>query len=487
MSYLICLLVAIGVIVFFLVYGLTHSTSDEHYFNYNHQLGSSEFGNSFAAASTSLATVLFFFVILGLKNGLWILWSPITFWIGTLFFNRVMLPHINQQSSIIYKPENKSLGETLGSYIQNRYNSKSVKVWIMMITLMGILSIMLIELYVGVEIFEVFLKPDYKRYALVVIAVVTFIYTGFGGLRAVVKTDLIQYWFMVVVAFLLVLYFGYTNYSNGVILQNKELFPSLGIKSVPLYLNMLCVNILLIPSLLRNWQLFSAAKNEKSIRKGLKTGVKLTVFISLLFVLFGMLFFKNYGISNDPSLLGILDTMASSKSKMVSYVLFPALFAACLMALLSTVDSSLLPIIQCVKHDFLSKDFISKKRVARYINFALIVLVLVVTLVGYFIVFEWLGFDLVSWLFSIFGIVTISSPAIIFACLGKEEIIQTSIMRASIKLFTLIGVIIALGISIFGVNMDNGDWIIQLNTPISIIVISGCLLLIYGFVKKLHK
>ena len=97
MAYTICFLTAFGVLLFFLVYGLMHVSSTDAYFNCNRQLGWLEFGNSFAAASTSLATVLFFFVTFGLTNGLYILFSPLSFLIGTEFFNRMMLPRLKRQ------------------------------------------------------------------------------------------------------------------------------------------------------------------------------------------------------------------------------------------------------------------------------------------------------------------------------------------------------------------------------------------------------
>ena len=166
MAYTICFLTAFAVLLFFLVYGLMHVSSTDSYFNCNRQLGWFEFGNSFAAASTSLATVLFFFVTLGLTNGLYILFSPLSFLLGTWLFGRFMLPRLKEQHYSVSNDGSRTLGSTLGEYIKTRYRSQLVKNTVMIITLLGILAIMLIELFVGVQIFDIFLKPEYGEYYL---------------------------------------------------------------------------------------------------------------------------------------------------------------------------------------------------------------------------------------------------------------------------------------------------------------------------------
>lgn len=484
MAYTICFLTAIGTLLFFLVYGLMHVSSVESYFNCNNQLEGKEFGNSFAAASTSLATVLFFFVTLGLTNGLWILISPISFLIGTEFFNRCMLPRLKQQNYSILNEGGTTLGNTLGDYIKTRYNSESVKKWIIFITLFGIISIMLIELYVGVQIFKIFINEEYEEFALYFIALVSFIYTGLGGLNAVVQTDKWQFFFMMTVAFLIIVFLLF-YYGNPV--SWEKVFPPLwGSEGVllnnwALFLNIITVNALLVPSLLRNWQLIAATKNELEIKKGFRNGVFMTALISFLFICFGILFFTIF--KEAPlSMNGILTTMAESSSPFMSYVLFPLLFAACLMALLSTFDSSLLPVVQCLANDIFPKP---KKRKKMYTIYMLATLF--VTVFIYKIVFKKLEFDIISWLFTIFSVVTISSPAILFACFGKESILHTKTMHFFTKLSTLLGLVIALTISVYGNNFlpkTKGSLsIIQLNAPIAIIISSLLLCIVYFIIR----
>lgn len=484
MAYTICFLSAIAVLLFFLVYGLMHVSNVDSYFNCGGQLQWFEFGNSFAAASTSLATVLFFFVTLGLTNGLYILISPISFLIGTEFFNYFILPRLKKQHYSVTNDGSRALGKTLGEYIKTRYHSQLVKTVIMTITLIGIIAVMLIEFFVGVQIFDIFLKTQYEEYALYFIVIVSFIYTGLGGLNAVVQTDKWQLYFMLFVALLLILYmqFSYPRH-----IEFDQLFPPIsGKKGVllqnwALYVNMIFVNALLVPSLLRNWQLIAAAKNDIQIKKGFRNGVLMTALISLLFVIFGLQFFNVFDEAS-LSMNGILTTMAESNSIIMSHLLFPLLFIACLMALLSTVDSSLLPIVQCLTNDLLPKP---KRTKEKWVYAFYMITTLVVTLFLYKVVFKWLKFDIISWLFTIFSLVTISSPAILFACFGRDSVLRTKTMQISTILCTILGLIIALGISIWG-NNPSGEsnlTIIQLNTPIAIIISSVLLGIMYFIVR----
>lgn len=465
---------ALGVLLYFLVYGILYKSDVESYFNCNRQLNKMEFGSSFAAASTSLATVLFFFVTLGLENGLYILISPLSYLAGILLFNKYILPKLQR---FRYAEGNEigqiSVGSTLGLFMEQRFGSKWVKIMISMITMLGIISILLIELYVGVDIFNIFIKPEYREVALVLIAVVVFAYTGLGGLNTVVKTDRIQFSFMLIVALGIVVWLCTLNPT----VSFSDFFPapiplSKGLLlKWPLFFNMVIVNILLIPSLLRNWQLIAATRDYSEVGKGLMGGFVLTAVISALFVVLGILFFNVFP-QTELSLNGILSSMATSNDKVVSMVLLPLLFMACLMALLSTVDSSLLPVVQSISCDF------GKTQIGRRKYLMITGLLLVLTIGIYWIVFKLLKFELIEWLYTIFSLVTISSPAIILGCIGNETVLQKRGVRIGTIIATVVGLILALLISYIG-NVMGNIWFIQLNTPIAALIDSLILFIVY--------
>ena len=470
----IAFLCALGVLLYFLVYGILYKSDVESYFNCKRQLNKVEFGNSFAAASTSLATVLFFFVTLGLENGMYILISPLSYLVGILLFNKHILPKLQRYR---YAEDNKtgqiSVGSTLGLFMEQRFGSKWIKIMISLITMLGIISILLIELYVGVDIFNIFIKPEYREVALVLISVIVFAYTGLGGLNAVVKTDRIQFGFMLVVAFGIVVWLCTLNPTVSFVDFFPDPIPlSEGLLlKWPLFLNMVIVNILLIPSLLRNWQLIAATRDYSEAGKGLMSGFVLTAIISALYVVLGILFFNIFP-QTDLSLNGILSSMAASNDKVVSMIFFPLLFMACLMALLSTVDSSLLPVVQSISCDF------GKAHIGRRRYLIITGLLLILTIGIYWIVFKLLKFELIEWLYTIFSLVTISSPAIILGCVGKEKVIQKKNVRIGTIIATIVGLILALSISYIG-NVMGNIWFIQLNTPIAALIDSLILFIIY--------
>lgn len=484
---IITFLATIAVLIYFLVYGLlNYSTTknSESYFLYNRELASGEYANSFAAASTSLATVLFFFVVLGTEWGLYILFSPLSFFFGIWFFKKFIIPRLEEHNFVAKYSETspKSAGTTIGNYIFERYNSKLIQYIVVSITLIGIMAILLIELYVGIDIFNIFIVSEYKEYILIVIAFVAFIYTGFGGLSAVIKTDKKQLWYMLIVASILIVWLISAN--TNTITTTNFFPPIIPIKQGlllpwPLFLNILFINFFLIPSLLRNWQITAASKNSEEVKKGLNKGLVLLAILSGLFIIFGILFFNIFP-ETDKSLNGILIALANSNSNIASLILLPLFFTACLAALLSTVDSSLIPVLQSIFQDFpLIKNKTNNKN-----YFIATILILLFAIGLYFIVFKILKFNLIGWLFTLFGLVTITGPAIILGCVGKKEILHTNTMKVSVVFATILGLITSLYISIYG-NSLSESWIIQLNAPIALILISVLIGIPYIILNKM--
>lgn len=470
----------LGILAYFLIYGIIYKSDVKSYFNCDKQLNKTEFGNSFAAASTSLATVLFFFITLGLENGLYILISPLSYLIGILLFNKTILPKLQKYDyANINKSNAISVGNTLGLFMGERYNSRLIRMMISFITIIGIVSILLIELYVGVDIFNIFIKTEYKEIALILISIVAFTYTGLGGLNTVVKTDKLQFWFMFIVASVIIIWL----FMQKPTITIKDFFPTPMpltkglLLEWPLLFNMIFVNILLIPSMLRNWQLISATRDYSEVSKGLMRGFYLTATISALFIVLGILFFKIFP-HTQVSLNGILISMASSEDFIVSYIFLPLLFMACLMALLSTVDSSLLPVVQSISTDFIKSNGGRK----RYLQITFVMLI--ITLGLYWIVFKIMGFNLIEWLYTIFSLVTISSPAIILGCLGNENILRKKVIKMTVVFATIVGLFLALLISYIGNKMGN-VWLIQLNTPVATLISS--LWIVTTYKLKTHK
>jgi len=486
------LIFSLLVIIFFLIQGLMSfkkTQTEERYFLMNRQLSSSEFSYSFAAASTSLATVLFFFTILGLEYGVYIFYAPLTYLIGVWIFNTILLPKISSQGFFENQQNSKTVGTTLGNYIMLRLNSRLLKYTVIVLTLIGMLSILLIELYVGVNIFSVYIKPEYSYVALILLTLVVFIYTCFGGFEAVVKTDKYQYKLILWASLIFLGWLLFELIEKKLLPLSSDFFVKpISIKKgiilpYPLLLNILIVNILLIPSLLRTWQMSSATSNSEIVRLGNIDGAKKTFLLTAIFVLIGILFFKYiFPLSNEPpSLILMFQKLINFPDIIGPYFIFPLFFGACIAALLSTADSALMPIIQSLVQDF------SKVKTNRNFPFKKLILVstllFIVTLGLYFIVFKVLEFDLINWLFTIFSFLIICSPLVFFTVLSPEKLLKRKFTSTYLFLILILGFLIAIGLSIYGNNIGNIN-LVMLNSPISCIVISFLYFTYYKINKK---
>lgn len=492
------LLVSVGVIIFFLIQGLMsfrRNQTEQSYFLMNRQLSTEEFSYSFAAASTSLATVLFFFTVLGLNFGLYIFYAPLTYFIGVLIFNKILLPKLFQQgyfdnSRTVSSTNISAVGTTLGNYLMFRLNSKLIKYTVIILTLIGMFSILLIELYVGVNIFSVYFKPEYSSIALVGLTLVVFLYTGFGGFEAVVRTDKLQYRLILGATLIFLGWLIFELFEKSISLNSNDFFGiqlplSQGIAlPYPLLFNILAVNILLIPAMLRTWQMASASGNLETVKQGNLSGAKMTFLLTAAFVLIGILFFKyvfpiapNEG---EPSLLMMFQKLQSFPDTVGPFVIFPIFFAACLAALISTADSALMPIMQSLVQDFgttkPNRAFPLRKLVA------VCVILFALTLGLYFIVFKVLQFDLISWLYTIFSFLIICSPLIFFTVLAPQNILEKPATKYFLFFVLVIGFAIAIGLSLYG-NSSKNQTIVMLNSPIS----CGFIALFYSLYYLIQK
>lgn len=472
------ILIAMAVIIFFLVQGALHYRDidgEDAFFLYKRKLLKKEYSQSFAAASISLATVLLFFVTLGIQYGIYILIAPLTYALGCYLYSKYLISPLDNQGFFSKDKSSQysnkiTLGSTLGNYVYQRYKSKSVKFSVMFVTFLGILSILLIELFVGVSIFSIYVQESYVDYALILIIVVVFLYTALGGLPAVVKTDKLQLRLIILSAISLLIWLVWSNAHNNTLPDLKQYFITPPILSkgfllpYSLLFNIFIVNIFLIPSLLRTWQMAAASRSADDVRKGIMASVWFTSVLTSIFVLVGILFFKGSYPEAQVSLLGMLEALSESNTLFVSYFLFPIFFASCLAALISTADSALIPLLQSLMQDIKPEDNQGNWRHSKVSLYAGVILLVAVLL--YFIVFRVLNFDLISWLFTIFSFLIVSTPAIVFAIIAPDDLLTARKSKNAALVSIWGGLIVAIILSLWGNKMGKVETV-QLNSPIA--------------------
>jgi Na+/proline symporter len=479
-------LVALAVCLFFLVQGAVYYREikdGEAFFLYNRRLPSGEYSASFAAASTSLATVLFFFVTMGVEHGIYILFAPLTYVLGCYLYIKLLLAHLEKQGffseGVSYALKGRiTVGTTLGNYIEQRYQSRTVKFSVIIVTLIGMISILLIELYVGVNIFSIYLKPQFVDLALFGVAFVVFAYTGLGGFISAVKTDIFQLILMFLSTCILLVWLVWTSVHNSTFptietfLVHPPVFKGGILLPYTLLFNILIVNLLLIPALLRTWQMAAASSTSKDVKKGIINGAGLTVLLTAMFIFLGILFFRSVFPEAKLSLIGMLNALYTSQNSLVSFIIFPLFFAGCLAALISTADSALAPILQSLFYDF--RKFPWKHRYVLLLT----VLLFIITIGLYFIVFRILGFNLITWLFTIFSFLIVSAPSIIFAVVAPDNMVSEKSSRITAIISIWGGLILAIALSIIGNKLKVIE-LVQLNSPLASLFGSLCFLILW--------
>lgn len=361
--------VALGAMLVILVaYGSTgimnsvSLRSYESYFLADRQVSSSHVSATFAAGGISVGTVLLFFLVLGTPFGWQVLWAPVTFIIGYYLFIKYILSHLSDLNYIgLGEPGEKSFEEnvspdinifapsgTLGEIIRIRYDSKLVSTIVLSSAFLGMLCIIVSETYISVELFRpFFLEPELS---LFLVAAVLFAYAGFGGLRAVLVTDRWQLWLisLALLALLGVVSFAWLGYDTAQSATQTENGNNPGsarvTMPVAIWLNMLVVNVCYTPALLRTWQVLAASKDANVARRGLMVSLGYIVVISLVAIAIGTLYFQSMHPELKPELAAIFEFLVTTNS-FTGYVVYPLLVVGLFAALLSTVDSALLPIV----------------------------------------------------------------------------------------------------------------------------------------------
>lgn len=441
------------------------------FFLMGNRLEFADFSKSYAAASTSVGTVIFFFVILGLTHGFYILFAPITLLAGIFIFNKYLLPSIPDY--FFNKTQTHFLG-TLGEFIYEKYQSNLVKLIVMALSLFGLLAILIIELFVGVSIFKIYNSELVNNLSLIAIAFVVWIYTSFGGMKAVVSTDKIQFWVLLIPVAFLFLYLG-TN-SNGFsaftldnLFPNPIIFEKGFLLPWPMLLNILIVNLLLTPSLLRTWQMAASSESRENVRKGMLIGALLTVALTTFYVSLGLVFYKGvYLTSSNPSLVNILSTLQLSPEPFLSLVLLPMFFWSCFAAILSTVDSALIPVVHSLWLELKSQRGADMEKIRKAPSAEIPLLgaaVMGFALLLYFAVFKLLQFDLLSWMFTIFTFSIVVSPTVIFALLLDRSVLSSRLGRWTAVISLSVAFVVAIALTLLGNRVGNLA-IVQLNSPL---------------------
>ncbi|MDF1722402.1 MAG: hypothetical protein P1U65_17140 [Minwuia sp.] len=412
-------------------------------------LNKKQFSGSFAASSTSLATALIFFVTLGSFFGIPILLAPLTYFLGALLFAKF----INKRGIT----DTLESGTSLFQFLSKTTRSSNTSFMICLVPALGVLSILLIELYVGVSIFSVFAAPGTVnlQLSLAFVSAIILLYTAIGGFPAVVRTDLIQWsliWLGALTTLGICLYLVITRLTETASIPKIDWFPNpmfgdgFVILPIAITANVIVVNIFLQFTQLRTWQMVAASESIQVLRVGIVNGAFSTALLWSFFAIVGIVSGPLLGLDTQ-TIDAFLRSMARSESPLIAYIALPIFFVACLSALISTADSALLPLSQ----------FVCEKSGIDQSNLLLpriwIAIFLLIANGMYYVIFTLLGYNFLQLLFTIFGLVIVTGPVVITA-LFAPEVMRLPIVQKTAVLSVYAGATAIVLVSYFSSPMN---------------------------------
>jgi Na+/proline symporter len=445
---------------------------------------SGEFSASTVATTISLATVVLAFFEMAEDFGIWLFWTVVTTSLG-LFVVRLFARRIwNRMEAYDHRP-------TLHEFLGTEYNSEALSYVSAACTSMGFLTAFAVELTVGSRFFGWLVPGVPIGIVVVVLSVVSFIYTAMGGFRAVIITDRIQ---MVSIWLLLlampVFYIVYTAAHGGLADNWSKIPPEVWSFSARdgLWSFMLGIVIINVPTFLSDmsvWQRIAGAQKDQTVIGGLWASV---VGSAATWTAFVVLACSAFLIVPKPDkrglLVGVLDAIGHSGGFVNALILF-CIVLGLYGAMLSTASTQLIAVSHSLYEDLFCrrkgsalKDRLNSTRELRIsrtilIGSAVISMLMVLTL-------SRVGFSIADLVFAIYGAqVGLCPLAICALLLNRNQLKGMSDWAASA---VTAGFVIGWGTALFGRLMNHTQMVYL--APVFSLLTSGGMLGIGFFVSS---
>lgn len=378
-----------------------------------------QFGTSLAAASTSLATVIIFFIGSAETYGLALLWCGLTYLIG--------------QGVFIYWFSKQSISTedltTNADFILDQLGSKSVARVASLLTSTAFCIILFLEFYVGSEILNYYIGGDtplYRFLSFFALGAIVFVYVRMGGLRVVLRTDAWQTYLMLAACMALLVY----------ALMHEPSVASTETHSQPVALSLLgkaspgqlwvfmawiaIINLTLPFTQLSSWQRLAATKSVKAAWKGFLTWIPGFLVIWWVPVI-SLVILNQQGAV--PSSLSELFTILRDAPQEVSLILFPIIFVGFASALFSTADTALVALQFSIADRSTPISDISKsdneRSIGRFLLFSSAIIFTILSLI-FALAEQNLGAWFFPLIYAVFSQLGILAPLIIYGLLIRS-------------------------------------------------------------------
>jgi len=386
---------------------------------------SAEFSASTVATTISLATVIMAFFNLAESVGLWLFWTVITTSLGLLVV-RLFAKKIWQRLSVYdHRP-------TLYEFLGSEYGSRVLAYVGAVCTSLIFLSAFAVELIVGSRLFAQ-LVPDVPSWVVVVVlSMVAFGYTAFGGFRAVIVTDRIQMISIWLLLAALPVFYAFYIAGHGGWSGSFAKIPDgalrLDPKEIPVafVLGIFVMNTMTYVSDMSIWQRIAAAKQTRTVTGGLWSSVAGSAATWSLFVILACLVFMivepQEGVNPLLSLLEVIRDTGGVLAGVVLFVVCLGLYGA----MLSTASTQLIAVSHTLYEDVFAhiRKHPLAERLALKSELTVSRSILVVAAVFSTVLVQLLsvaGFSIVDMVFAIYGAQVGLCPLVIVALLVPRE------------------------------------------------------------------
>jgi Na+/proline symporter len=429
-----------------------------------------EFSASTVAATISLATVVVAFYELVPALGLWLIWPALTTAAGLGAFGLLAKRIWRKLSDYEFRP-------TLHAYLGREYGSKHLAFVASACTAVGYLTAFAVELTVGSRFLAPLLPGVPTILIVVIMAAVSFVYTGLGGFRTVVVTDRLQMGFIW-------LMLASTGAYYAVVIHGQGMAASIGRIPVELrtfswqsgrlsfVLGILVMNLLTYVSNMGLWQRIAGSRSADIVSRGLWSSVlSSAVSWSLLALAAVGAYMLVAPITGENLLVTALKSMQAS---MFGLCVIFCVVLGLLGAMLSTASTQLMAVSHTIYEDLISPfraaDLRERAGMHKEVLFSRgILMVSAVGSVGVVEVLRVVGFSVADLAFAIYGAALGLVPPIL-ATLYLPRSITNRLSGAAI-LAIILGFSSCWSVATYGRLRGNGS-IVFLSPIVSTVVAS---------------
>ncbi len=372
-----------------------------------------EFGASMVAASTSLATVLLFFLAATPHYGLTLFFCGISYLAGQILFIRILARSKIETSDL------STNAEFWRQFTSARWSAFVIG----LLTVTAFLMILFIELYIGSVLVQYYLgglSTWGKAAAFAILGAIVLGYVSLGGMRVVLKTDAWQLRLMLA-SMVALFIFAVTvppSTSPTSVLANVFTVNASRTEIVLFWLWVGLLNIITPFAQLSSWQRIAATKSMSEAWIGLRNNIPSFLMVWLVPVLaFVLLRVRGYAA---PDLGGLFDVMRAGPSA-IEGLLYPIVFVGFASALFSTADTAMIALQLAVADRSFSGSYFSEAAEAPLKRRLWLVMGVTVALLA--VVFGLSEAQLGAWfiplVYAIFGQLAVIAPQIIYALLSR--------------------------------------------------------------------